>query len=170
MIDHQGFRANVGIILSNRCDRVFWGKRVGQTAWQFPQGGIQKNESYTEAMFRELYEETGLSSQDVEVIGSTEDWLRYRIPRRFIRWKTRPLCIGQKQRWFILRLKCGDDQICLNRNTTPEFEDWKWVDYWYAPQHVVDFKRKVYCKALVELGPLLSSENRHPPKWITQYL
>ena len=170
LIDRKGFRANVGIILTNCNGQVFWGKRVGQDAWQFPQGGIHKNESHRQALFRELHEEVGLRPGDVEVIGSTENWLRYRIPRRFIRWNSRPLCIGQKQRWYVLRLKCDDEQVCLDHDATPEFEEWKWVDYWHAPQHVVEFKREVYCRALVELGPLLAPDNSEPPDWVSQYL
>lgn len=170
MIDRHGYRANVGIILSNGDGRVFWGKRVGQNAWQFPQGGIQKNESHKAALFRELYEEVGLKPKDVEIVGSTEDWLRYEIPKRFIRWRSRPLCIGQKQHWFVLRLTCGDERVCLDRDVTPEFEEWKWVDYWHAPQNVVDFKRRVYCQALLELSPLLYTENHQPPAWVDEYL
>ena len=170
MIDRKGYRANVGIILSNCEGQVFWGKRVGQDAWQFPQGGINRNESHKQAMFRELHEEVGLSPDDVEIIGSTDDWLRYRIPKRFIRWNSRPLCIGQKQHWYVLRLKCDDDKVCLDHDMTPEFEEWKWVDYWHPPKHVVEFKREVYCKALAELGPLLSPKNSHPPEWVLKYL
>ena len=170
MIDSNGFRANVGIILTNRKDQVFWGKRVGQEAWQFPQGGIQRRESHQQAMFRELYEEIGLKPGDVEIVGSTRNWLRYRIPKRFIRWNSKPLCIGQKQHWFVLRLKCKDEQVCLQRSHLPEFENWKWVDYWYPPKHVVDFKRNVYVQALTELAPLLFPEDTPAPDWVAEYL
>lgn len=170
VIDCNGFRANIGIILSNCEGQVFWGKRIGQDAWQFPQGGIQRHESHKAALFRELYEEVGLKPGDVEIVGSTEDWLRYKIPKRFIRWHSKPLCIGQKQHWFVLRLKCGEDRVCLDKDDTPEFEEWRWVDYWHAPRHVVDFKRQVYCRALAELAPLLFTQDAQPPEWVNDYL
>ena len=81
MIDNDGFRANVGIVLINGRAQAFWGRRVGMSAWQFPQGGIQKHETPTVAMFRELEEEVGLGSQHVELIGCTQGWLRYRLPK-----------------------------------------------------------------------------------------
>ncbi len=170
MIDKHGYRANVGIILSNGSGQVFWGKRTGQDAWQFPQGGIHKDESHEDAMLRELHEEVGLEPSDVEIIGSTDGWLRYKIPKKLIRWHSRPLCIGQKQRWFILRLQCNDSRVCLDRHNTPEFEAWKWVDYWHPPQHVVAFKRKVYCRALTELAPLMHPANQPQPEWVKQLL
>ena len=97
MIDSDGFRPNVGIILCNNQRRLFWGRRVGQNAWQFPQGGINRDETPEEAMYRELEEEIGLQSHQVKIIGSTRDWLRYRLPERYIRKHCEPLCIGQKQ-------------------------------------------------------------------------
>ena len=170
MIDPDGFRPNVGIILSNPGGQLLWARRVGQDAWQFPQGGIQHEESHNSAMFRELYEEIGLRPEDVEIAGSTENWLRYKIPKQYIRWKSKPLCIGQKQHWYVLRLKCGDDRVCLDRDSTPEFEEWEWVDYWHAPKHIVEFKRQVYCRALAELAPCLSADNTVPPEWVNEYL
>lgn len=169
MIDKNGYRANVGIILSNRYGQVFWGRRTGQDAWQFPQGGIQEDESHDDAMLRELHEEVGLHPADVDIVGSTDSWLRYELPRHFIRWHSKPLCIGQKQHWFVLRLKCDDSRVCLDRHTTPELEEWKWVDYWHPPRHVIDFKRKVYCRALTELAPLLHKENQRP-QWVEEFL
>jgi len=85
MIDSDGFRPNVGIILSRDDGRVFWARRVGQDAWQFPQGGINKDETPEQAMIRELQEETGLLSEHVEIMGQSADWLRYRLPKRYIR-------------------------------------------------------------------------------------
>ena len=101
MIDIHGYRANVGIVLTNKDRQVFWAKRSGMDAWQFPQGGIRPNERIEAAMFRELEEETGLRREHVEVISHTNGWLHYRLPKRFIRRRSRPLCIGQKQRWFL---------------------------------------------------------------------
>ena len=95
MIDRDGFRPNVGIIICNDQNRLFWGRRVGQDAWQFPQGGINDDETAEEAMYRELEEEVGLKPHHVEVLGRTNKWLRYRLPKRFIRKNTQPVCIGQ---------------------------------------------------------------------------
>ena len=81
MIDGDGYRANVGIIIANDQGRVLWARRIGQEAWQFPQGGVNSNESTKEALFRELREETGLDPDSVEIIESTRGWLRYKLPR-----------------------------------------------------------------------------------------
>jgi putative (di)nucleoside polyphosphate hydrolase len=158
VIDPDGFRPNVGIILSNRAGQLLWARRAGQDAWQFPQGGMRSDETPAEAMYRELREEVGLQPEDVELIGATRGWLRYRLPRQYIRHSSRPLCIGQKQVWFLLRFLCTDKSVCLNRSTRPEFDCWRWVDYWHPLNEVVAFKRKVYRKALSELAPLLFPE------------
>ncbi len=155
MIDDDGFRLNVGIILSNDDGQVFWARRVGQSAWQFPQGGIDKSESPEVAMYRELKEETGLTPDDVELLGSTKDWLRYRLPKRYVRRNQNPVCIGQKQIWFMLKMVGGESRVNLNDSEKPEFDQWRWVDYWRPSKEVIFFKRKVYKKALTELQPLL---------------
>jgi putative (di)nucleoside polyphosphate hydrolase len=155
VIDSDGFRPNVGIILANGAGRVFWARRVGQEAWQFPQGGIRRNESPEEALFRELYEEVGLGREHVQIIGCTRGWLRYRLPERFIRRHRRPLCVGQKQRWFVLRFLGEECDFCFTRAERPEFDHWRWVDYWEPAREVVFFKRKVYRRALEELAPLV---------------
>ena len=157
MIDSEGYRANVGIILCNAQGRLLWARRIGQDAWQFPQGGIKLNETRKEALFRELQEEVGLTSKHVELVGSTQKWLRYDLPKRFLRHGTTPLCIGQKQMWYLLRLTGKDDDVRLDASEQPEFDGWRWVDYWYPMEEVVSFKRDVYRKALKELEPLLLS-------------
>jgi len=151
VIDLDGYRPNVGIILSNREGQVFWAKRIGQDAWQFPQGGINKNESPEQAMYRELREEVGLLPEHVEVMASTTSWLRYRLPKHLIRRGSHPLCIGQKQRWFLLRMDCSEEHVCFDTTGSPEFDHWRWVDYWHPVGEVVFFKRKVYQLALKEL-------------------
>lgn len=153
VIDADGFRANVGIMLTNEHGQLLWARRVGgRNAWQFPQGGINEGESPEEALYRELYEEVGLTEQSVQVLGSTRGWLRYKLPRRYIRKGQHPVCIGQKQKWFLLRLLDGDDAVVLDTNATPEFDRWQWVSYWYPLNQVISFKREVYRRALKELA------------------
>ncbi len=153
MIDPDGYRPNVGIILMHADGRVFWARRVRRDGWQFPQGGMRSDETPVEAMYRELEEETGLRAEHVEVLASTPGWLRYRLPRRFVRTTQRPVCIGQKQVWFLLRLLADERNVRLDLNEKPEFDRWQWVDFWYPFQHVVDFKREVYRRALNHVAP-----------------
>ncbi len=157
MIDSDGFRLNVGIVLSNHNGQVFWARRVGMDAWQFPQGGIRRHETPEMAMYRELQEEIGLDPAHVRVIGCTRHWLRYRLPKRFVRYDRKPVCIGQKQIWFLLRLIGTDSDVRLDRSDKPEFDSWRWVNYWQPVDDVVDFKKAVYRRALQELEPLLSA-------------
>ena len=152
VIDEAGFRPNVGIVVTNRDGQVLWGKRVkGKDSWQFPQGGIDSNEDPQEAMFRELREEIGLLPEHVTVLGVTKGWLRYRLPAKYVRKNESPICIGQKQKWFLLRLDAPDDAVRLDIDKKPEFRDWQWVSYWYPISSVVDFKQQVYRSALSEL-------------------
>ena len=155
MIDLDGYRPNVGIILTNAEGMLLWARRIRQNSWQFPQGGICANETPEQAMYRELEEEIGLEAQHVELLGSTGNWLRYRLPKQYIRRNQKPVCIGQKQVWFMLRLVGGESDICLDSNAKPEFDEWRWVDYWHPLSEVVAFKRNVYKKALNELAPLI---------------
>ncbi len=153
MIDAEGFRPNVGIILANDDGQVLWAKRLGHDAWQFPQGGIQYGESPEQALYRELFEEIGLLPEHVEVLAQTQDWLRYHLPHRAIRmnhWHY-PICIGQKQKWFLLKLKVAPHFIQLDATPSPEFDQWQWVSYWYPLNKIVNFKRDVYRQALLEL-------------------
>ena len=172
VIDSDGFRPNVGIILCNDDRRLFWGRRIGQNAWQFPQGGIQENESPEEAMYRELEEEVGLSAKQVELMGCTDRWLRYRLPKRFIRRNSHPVCIGQKQRWFMLRVLCEESSFCFDASDKPEFDHWRWVKYWQPVREVIYFKRRVYERALQELAPLLFPDGppvRSPVNYLRQH-
>jgi len=165
VIDSEGYRPNVGIILCNAEGRLFWAKRIGQHSWQFPQGGIRRDESPEQAMFRELAEEVGLRPEHVQVIGSTRGWLRYRLPKRLVRHGCRPPCIGQKQIWFLLRMRCSEDVVRLDLSEHPEFDLWQWVDYWYPLHAVVAFKRHVYWRALHELASYLPVTS--PPRRTT---
>lgn len=153
MIDEDGFRSNVGIILLNNQNKVFWAKRVGHKGWQFPQGGMRTGESFLDALYRELYEETGLQTDDVSVLGKTEGWLSYTLPTGLRRQNQHPLCVGQKQKWFLLRLTGSEESIRFDRSQTPEFDDWRWVDYWFPLKRVIRFKRNVYRQALEYFEP-----------------
>jgi putative (di)nucleoside polyphosphate hydrolase len=153
VIDNDGFRPNVGIILTNDQGQLLWARRVGgQDAWQFPQGGINERESAEQALYRELHEEIGLYPEDVEILACTRGWLRYRLPDRLVRHNSQPLCVGQKQKWFLLRLRSEDSRICMNNGGRPEFDGWRWVSYWYPLGKVVSFKKDVYRRALKELS------------------
>lgn len=151
MIDSNGFRPNVGIIICNKLGQLLWAKRIKQDAWQFPQGGIKEAETTEEALFRELSEEVGLCKDDVRILSQTSEWLKYRLPKPYIRQKKGRTCIGQKQKWFLLGLQTEEDRVDLENTLQPEFDDWCWVNYWYPVNQVVDFKRSVYRKALIEL-------------------
>ena len=151
MIDRDGYRPNVGIIICNRKNEVFWGKRVRQHAWQFPQGGIDPGETPEVAMYRELHEEVGLQPQHVEILGRTRDWLRYDVPEQWLRRDWRGNYRGQKQIWFLLRLVGRDTDVQLRASQKPEFDAWRWNEYWVPLDSVVEFKREVYQLALSEL-------------------
>ena len=156
MIDRDGYRPNVGIVLSNHKHEVFWGKRVHEHAWQFPQGGIKYGEAPEAAMYRELKEEVGLEPRHVQVLGRTRDWLRYDVPDQWIRREWRGNYRGQKQIWFLLRLVARDCDVHLRATSKPEFDAWRWSDYWVPMEAVIEFKRQVYQRALEELAPFLS--------------
>ncbi len=151
MIDSDGFRQNVGIVICNKLGKLLWAKRIGQNGWQFPQGGIKADESLEQALYRELDEEVGLAEHDVSVLHQTSDWLRYHLPHNYIRHNQDPVCIGQKQKWFLLGLEAEESKITLSKHEQPEFDEWRWVSYWYPVDQVIEFKRDVYRKALSEL-------------------
>lgn len=144
MIDNDGYRLNVGIVLCNSYGKVLWAKRYKQRSWQFPQGGINFGETPEQAMYRELFEEIGLNYYDVCLLSVTRYWLRYELPDRLIRWKMRPVCFGQKQKWFLLKLLSQDTQINIKKVENYTFDTWKWVNLWYPVRQVVFFKRNVY--------------------------
>jgi putative (di)nucleoside polyphosphate hydrolase len=152
VIDPDGYRPNVGIVLMRTDGSLFWARRVNKDGWQFPQGGMNTDETPLEAMYRELHEEVGLQPQHVEVLGATPGWLRYRLPKRCIRYGNKPVCVGQKQVWFLLQFNGEESDLRLNLTEKPEFDSWRWVNFWYPVEHVVNFKREVYVRALHHLA------------------
>ena len=141
-----------------------WARRYGQHSWQFPQGGSNPGESPEQAMYRELFEEVGLSRKDVRILASTRNWLRYKLPKRLVRWDTKPVCIGQKQKWFLLQLVGNDSDINMQTSSTPEFDGWRWVSYWYPVRQVVSFKRDVYRRVMKEFASVVMQLQEIPPK------
>jgi putative (di)nucleoside polyphosphate hydrolase len=162
-IDENGFRANVGIILMDDASRVLIAGRRGRTGWQFPQGGVQRRESAEQAMYRELREEVGLEPADVSVEGVTREWIRYRLPKKYVRRESEPVCIGQKQRWFLLSLIAHPGKLRFDATDVPEFDRCRWVEYWKPVEEVIYFKRKVYIRALSELSPVAFRDTDPPP-------
>lgn len=158
MIDEHGYRPNVGIILCNGDNQVFWARRCARDGWQFPQGGVKTAETPEQALFRELNEEVGLTSAHVTILGRTRDWLRYEIPAAYRRRTPDSPFRGQKQIWFLLRLIGRDEDVRLDLNHRPEFDSWRWIEYWSAVDRIIDFKRDVYRDALTELAPLLPGQ------------
>ncbi|MXP67743.1 RNA pyrophosphohydrolase [Pantoea sp. Aalb] len=163
MIDNNGYRLNVGIVICNQDRQVLWARRFAQNSWQFPQGGINLNETVEQAMYRELFEEIGLHRKDVQILASTHKWLCYKLPHRLVRWETQPVCIGQKQKWFLLQLICSDVDINLkdNNRNTPEFDRWRWVSFWYPVRQVVSFKRDVYRLVMKEFSKVVMQIGQH---------
>jgi putative (di)nucleoside polyphosphate hydrolase len=161
VIDKAGYRFGIGIILINDKRQVFMAKRVGMPAWQFPQGGMHDDELPKETMYRELKEEIGLNPSDVQILACTKRWLRYRLPTRLVRHYAKPLCIGQKQKWFLLRLINQEAHFDLQVMESPEFDDWAWVSYWHPLRQVVAFKRRVYVLAMKEFAKIVFSKRFH---------
>ena len=161
MLDKEGFRPNVGIVLLNHKNEVFWGKRIKEHSWQFPQGGIKYGESPVQAMYRELQEETGLLAHHVKILGRTRGWLRYEVPDHWIRREWRGHYRGQKQIWCLVRLVGRDSDLDLRASTHPEFDAWRWSDFWVPLDAVIEFKREVYQLALTELAHFVTHRRDH---------
>ena len=158
MLDQEGFRPNVGIVLLNKKNQIFLGKRIGELSWQLPQGGIKSEESPEQAMLRELFEEVGLLPKHVTILGRTRDWLRYEVPEHYVHRDIRGHYRGQKQIWFLLKMLGQDSDIQLLNNPKPEFDAWRWEEYWQAPDLVIDFKKQVYQLALEELEQFINTQ------------
>lgn len=156
------YRPAIGIIVVNRRDQVLIGRRndlVDQ--WQFPQGGIDPNETPNSAVLRELKEETGISQENVEILDHTQEYLKYDYPHSVIQelnvkktWRY----AGQQLQFFLLRYHGLDENIDVHKVANPEFDAWKWVDYWEPLRLIVEFKHDLYHRALTELAPNLDFE------------
>jgi len=152
-MDKKNYRKGVGIIIVNADGQFFLGKRIGAEAWQFPQGGIDEGETPSEALYRELHEETGLSENKVEVLAISKRWLVYHIPHVFQR--SRKKYDGAMQKWFLLKLTGNNKDINLNAVDHAEFDAWKWGDEEMAIKSVIRFKRAVYQSILSEFSEVL---------------
>ena len=159
MIDEDGYRPNVASVIINKDNKILWAKRVDEDNWQFPQGGIQKGETPEQAMYREVYEEVGLKKNSFTILGRSADWLKYDVPEKFVKTYWQGRYKGQKQIWFLLKFIGSDDLINLNLHDSPEFDDWKWENFWHPLQDVVDFKKEVYSAALNELWQFIETKN-----------
>jgi len=163
MIDNEGYRANVGIVVTNNKKQVLLAKRYKENSWQLPQGGIDKGEDLFDALYRELDEEVGLAREHVTVLAKTPKWLRYDLPNNYLRPNQKPLYVGQKQVWFLLRLDSGEENIHLDSHEEIEFDDWKWVNFWSPIDAVIDFKKNIYEDMLKALAPVLFDNKHHIP-------
>ena len=143
-------RIGVGAIVLNNKNKIFVGKRKDNPVnkWQMPQGGINKNESFLTAMKRELNEETSI--KNIEIIKELDGWFQYELPKKLlgIIWKGK--FRGQKQKWFVVRFHGKESEINL-KTKHPEFIEWKWVEMDELPKIIVNFKKDVYEKLLLEL-------------------
>lgn len=149
IIDHNGYRRGVGIVVCDGRGRVLLARRSDHRGWQFPQGGVRRGEPARAAMYRELREELGLEPSHVREVARMGSWVSYRLPARYRR--SRPArCIGQKQLWWLLQLRSSEDNIRPDLCEEREFDDWQWVDYWLPAKEVVFFKQSVYKQVLSE--------------------
>ena len=150
-IKEKGYRLNVGIIVANSDGKLLYCKRKNSDNWQFPQGGIDRNEDPFLAALRELYEEVGIQKDKVNLIKESENWYKYNLPKKYKKnnflWNDFK---GQKQKWFLFKL-IEEVMIDLNNENNPEFDEFDWVDYWKPLDEIVEFKREIYKKVLSEL-------------------
>lgn len=156
------YRSAIGIVIANQWNEVLVGRRIDmENQWQFPQGGINPNEQPQHAVLRELKEETGIQQDSVEILCHTRESLKYDYPQSVVRklnamktWRY----VGQEVQFFLLRYLSTDQQIDVHNVPKPEFDAWKWVNFWEPLNFIVEFKRESYRRALTELAPKLELE------------
>ena len=153
------YRPGVGIMLFDRAQRVFVGRRInmpaGLTAWQMPQGGIDPGETPREAALRELAEEIG--TDRAEILAESRDWLHYDIPDGLAAGMWGGRYRGQRQKWFAMRFTGADADIDPAATEHPEFDAWEWVAPARLPELIVPFKRRLYLDVLAEFAAYCSS-------------
>ncbi len=154
------YRACVGVMLMNPRGEVFVGQRMDRftEAWQMPQGGVDKGEAPRDAALRELWEETGVTADLVEIVAETDDWLPYDLPHDIVPniWKGR--FRGQEQKWFLMRFDGRDDQVRIDTET-PEFSAWQWLPADRLVASIVPFKRAVYEQVLEAFADPLARQS-----------
>ena len=154
MLDREGYRPNVGIILVNARNEVFWGTHsrtflAVPARWHQAQG-----ESPEQAMYRELFEEVGLRPEHVKILGRTRGWLRYDVPKTGS-GASGAIRIGAETDLVSAQTGGRDNDVCLRASSHPEFDAWRWSDYWVPLEAVIEFKRQVYQLALTELARIV---------------
>ena len=153
--NNEGYRPNVAMVVINSTNKVLICRRKNTRTWQFPQGGIDNGEDIKKAMYRELSEEVGLSKADVSLVGESEGTITYDIPKTIRSKVLGGKFKGQEQKWFLLKLKKDNNEIKLDNEAFPEFDEYEWVSFWQPLNRIVDFKREAYREALSELRFLI---------------
>lgn len=148
------YRAGVGIMLLDKNNMVFVGRRIDSTidAWQMPQGGIDEGEEPAQAALRELEEEVG--TDKATIIAQSNEWLSYDIPDRLIPRIWDGKYRGQRQMWFAMRFHGNDNDININ-TPHPEFCEWRWASLEDLPAIIVPFKRDIYSKVVMEFSRII---------------
>ena len=153
--NNEGYRPNVAMVVINSMNKVLICRRKNTRTWQFPQGGIDNGEDIKKAMYRELSEEVGLGKDDVNLVGESEGTITYDIPKTIRSKVLGGKFKGQEQKWFLLKLKKDNNEIKLDNEAFPEFDEYEWVSFWQPLNRIVDFKREAYREALSELRFLI---------------
>ncbi len=152
----KGYRKNVGLVILNKEGDVLLCKRKNTSYWQFPQGGIDKKELPLDAAYRELYEEVNISKDEISLIAEAQNWINYDVPAEHKKFSLALKNFkGQTQKWFLFMLK-KKVHISFNNDTIQEFDDYKWVSYWYPLNKIIWFKRDVYKQVLREFAKFYS--------------